>query len=128
MGLKMAEPTSTTTATFALTGASLFALFPGVDAGVVLGAFAGAAVFVLSSNDISNPRKIAYLCLAFFAGLLAAPMAASLLATVLPDKVQVPSSVGALLAAAIVIKLLIWLIDRAGDPGALLANLRGGGK
>lgn len=124
----MAEPTSTTIATAALASAGLFAMLPGVDAGVVLGAFAGASVFVLNSNDIKWPRKVAYLLLAFAAGLIGAPMATSIIDFLTPEKVQVPHSVGALVSAAIVIKLLIWLIDRASNPGDVINNLRGGGK
>lgn len=119
----MAEPTSTTTAAVATAG--LLAMFPGVDAGIVLGAFSGAAVFVLSAADYSTLKKLAYLALAFFAGMLAAPLAAGLLATILPASVQAPPAVGALLAAALTIKLLLWLIEGAGDPLALLEKIRG---
>lgn len=128
MGLKMAEPTSTTAATGAVTGASLLALFPGLDAGAVLGAFAGASVFVMSSNDLTTLKKLAFLGLAIVAGLIAAPMAAALLAIILPQSVQVSAGVGALIASALVIKVLIWLINKADNPTALLSVLKGGGK
>lgn len=124
----MAEPASTTVATAAVTGASLLALFPGLDASVVLGSFAGAAVFVMSSNELGTLKKLAFLALAFFAGLIAAPMASALLATVLPDRVQVSAGVGALLASALVIKVLIRLINKADNPTDLLSGLKGGGK
>lgn len=124
----MAEPTSTTAVGVAMGGVGVFALFPIFDAGVVLGAFAGAAVFVLNSSALGNLRKFAYFGLAFVAGLLAAQMAADMLALVLPARVQVPVSVGAMLAAALVINLLIALIGHALDPVKLLTTLRGGGK
>lgn len=124
----MAEPASTTVATAAVTGVSLLALFPGLDAGAVLGAFAGAAVFVMSSNELGTLKKLAFLALAFVAGLIAAPMASALLATVLPQSVQVSAGVGALLASALVIKVLIWLINKADNPAELLSALKGGGK
>ncbi|MCG9124303.1 phage holin family protein [Laribacter hongkongensis] len=122
----MAEPTSTSIASAATLGAALLASFPGIDAGIVLGAFAGAAVFVLSSKDLHTLKKLAYLALAFFAGVLAAPMFAALLATVLPASVAVPTSVGALLSAALVIKLLLWVIEQASDPLAFVSRLKGG--
>ena len=124
----MAEPASTTIATAAVTGVSLLALFPGLDAGAVLGAFAGAAVFVMSSSELTTRRKLAFLALAFVAGLIAAPMASALLATILPDRVQVSAGVGALLASALVIKVLIRLINKADNPADLLSSLKGGGK
>ncbi|GGY03863.1 putative holin [Paludibacterium paludis] len=109
----MAEPTTTSAASIALTGASIVALFPGVDAAQVLGAFAGAAVFVMSSQDMSTLRKLAFLALAFFAGILAAKPVAVLLDTLLPERVDVPASVGALVASAMAIKVLLALINRA---------------
>ncbi|WP_337881775.1 putative holin [Chromobacterium haemolyticum] len=123
----MAEPASTTAATVAITGVSLLALFPGLDAGTVLGAFAGAAVFVMSSNELGTLKKLAFLALAFVAGLIAAPMASTLLATMLPERVQVSAGVGALLASALVIKVLIRLINKT-DTADLLSGLKGGGK
>lgn len=124
----MAEPTSTTATTLAVTGASLLALFPGLDAGSVLGAFAGASVFVMSSNDLGTVRKLAFLGLAIVAGLIAAPMAAALLSTIVPKGVQVSAGVGALTASALVIKVLIWLINKADNPASLLAGLKGDDK
>ena len=106
----MAEPSITSAP---LAAAGLVALFPGVDAGIVLGAFAGAAVFVLSSTDYKPLQKLAFLVLATVAGMLAAPMAASLLATLLPASVAVPQIVGALLAAALSIRLLMRAIKQA---------------
>lgn len=106
----MAEPSITTTTVAA---AALVALFPGVDAGIVLGAFAGAAVFVLSGENYSPVLKLAFLVLATVAGMLAAPMAAGLLHAMLPASVAVPQSVGALLAAAVSIKLLMRAIKHA---------------
>lgn len=122
----MAEPT--TTASAAVAAAGLLALFPGVDAGIVLGAFSGAAVFVLSAADYSPLQKLAYLALAFFAGVLMATTMAGLIDSLLPAAVEVPAAVGALLASALVIKLLLWLIDGVADPIALLAKIRGAGK
>lgn len=120
----MAEPASTTVATAAVTGASLLALFPGMDAGAVLGAFAGASVFILSSNELGTVKKLAFLVLAFIAGLIAAPLSSALLSTVMPERVQVSAGVGALVASALVIKVLIRLINKA-DATDILASLKG---
>ena len=121
----MAEPASTTAATIAVTGASVLALFPGLDAGAVTGAFAGAAVFVMSSNELGRLRALLFLCLSVVAGLIAAPLSAALLASILPERVQVSTSVGALRASALVIKILIWLIAKADNPAALLTLMKG---
>jgi hypothetical protein len=123
----MAEPASTTTAG-ALTGAALLALFPGLDAGAVLGAFAGAAVFVMSSTDLSPFKRVGFLVASIAAGLLAAQTVAGVLASFVPARVPVPSGVGALVAAALAVKLLLWLIRSADNPADLLRSWKGGGK
>lgn len=123
----MAEPASTSLATAAVAGAGLVALFPGLDGGAVLGAFAGASVFILSSQNLTTARKLAFLVLAILAGIVAGPFATSLIDTALPERVIVSEGVGALVASSIVIKLLIWLIGHADNPGALLAILKKGG-
>ncbi|WP_043615170.1 putative holin [Chromobacterium violaceum] len=123
----MAEPASTSATYATVAGASVLAMFPGLDAGAVLGAFAGAAVFVMSSNELGTGKKLVFLALAFVAGLLAAPIASALLATVLPERVQVSAGVGALLASATVIKVLIRLINKA-DSADLFPWTKGEGK
>jgi hypothetical protein len=123
----MAEPASTTTAG-ALTGAALLALFPGLDAGAVLGAFAGGAVFVMSSTDLTPLKKLGFLGASIAAGLLAAQTVAGVLASFVPARVPVPSGVGALVAAALAVKLLLWLIRHADNPAELLRDWKGGGK
>lgn len=122
----MAEPASTSAATLALTGAGLLALYPGLDAGTVLGAFAGGAVFVLSSHELSAAKKLAFLLLSIAAGIVGSASTASLIDWLLPGPVDVDKGVGALVASAVAVKLLLWLI--ASNPAELLAGLRGGGK
>lgn len=124
----MAEPASTTAATVAITGVSLLALFPWLDPGAVLGAFAGASVFVMSSNELSAAKKLAFLALAIIAGLIAGPFFTSLIDTALPERVEVSEGLGALVASAIVIKLLIWLISKADNPESIFALLKRGNK
>lgn len=118
----MAEPISTSAATATLAVVSLVAMFPGISAEIVLGAFAGAVVFVLSAKELSVRLKLAFFMLSMIAGIVCASMAAQLLASVLPARVVVSNGVGGLLASSIVIRLLLWLINRAQDPSAALAE------
>lgn len=111
----MAEPVASTTATAGVITVALVSLFPGVDASVILGAFSGSIVFVLSSNELDAVKKIGFLLASFAAGILAAPMAAALLAGLLgalPGSIAVSPGVGALLAATLAVKTLLWLLDR----------------
>ncbi len=123
----MAEPVTATIGT--VTNASLLAtilvsLFPGIDAGIAMGAFAGAVVFVLSAKDISNLGKMGYFVVAFIAGIAGATTGTSLLTWLLPSHVVVTPSIGAVITAAISVKLLLWLIGQAGNPLAFLDKLR----
>lgn len=123
----MAEPISTgSTATLAVTGVgALSILLPGVDPGAVLGAFAGAAVFVLNSGELGTFKKLGFLAASIVAGLLSAPLAAALLAKALPTNTEVSKAVGALVASAVVVKLLLALIRLADNSDRLGAIFKG---
>ncbi|SUD65900.1 Phage Tail Protein X [Pandoraea pnomenusa] len=69
VGLTMTEPV-TTNATVATAGVAVLSLFPGVDAAVVMGAFAGAGVFVLASDDLAPLKRLAFFLISFVAGCL----------------------------------------------------------
>ncbi|MDN4572670.1 hypothetical protein DBB29_02985 [Pandoraea cepalis] len=123
----MTEPV-TTNATAATVGVALLSLFPGVDAAVVMGAFAGAGVFVLASDDLVPLKRGAFFLLSFVAGCLAARLCADLISWGLPERIQVNPAVGALVASAVSIKLLLWLIRRAENPDKLVDSFKGGPK
>jgi hypothetical protein len=120
----MPEPISSSAATSAITGLALLSLFPGVDPGVLLGAFAGALIFIVTTAELGNLRKAVLFIAAFVAGALAAPLVAAMLASVLPQSVEVPKAVGALLASALAVHLLQWVLRKAPDD---LLKLRKGG-
>ncbi|CAJ0695992.1 phage holin family protein [Ralstonia wenshanensis] len=123
----MAEPISTgSTATLAVTGVGALSLLPGVDPGTVLGAFAGAAVFVLNSGELGTVKKLGFLATSIVAGLLSAPLAAALIAKALPTNIEVSHAVGALVASTVVVKLLLALIRLADNSDRLFATLKGG--
>ncbi|MFZ3300486.1 phage holin family protein [Ralstonia pickettii] len=122
----MAEPISTgSTATLAVTGVGALSLLPGVDPGTVLGAFAGAAVFVLNSGELGTIKKLGFLAASIVAGLLSAPLAAALIAKALPTNTEVSHAVGALVASTVVVKLLLALIRLADNSDRLFAALKG---
>ncbi|QIY78333.1 putative holin [Chromobacterium violaceum] len=122
----MAEPVSSTATSATLATVAGLALAPGIDAAVVLGAFAGAAVFVLSSDSLSLAKKAGFFLVSFIAGCLAAVSVAGAVAHWLA--VAISPGVCSMLAAALAVKLLQWLIRKADDPAAALRDLKGGGK
>ncbi|AGH85605.1 putative holin [Ralstonia pseudosolanacearum] len=124
----MAEPiaTGTSAAAVAVTSVGAVSLLPGVDPGTVLGAFAGAAVFALNSGELTVAKKLSFLVLSIVAGVLSAPLAASLIARALPANTEVSEAVGALVASTVMVRLLLALIRAADNSDKLLAALRGG--
>ncbi|MNT21944.1 hypothetical protein D3C72_1573060 [compost metagenome] len=91
----------------------------------MLGAFAGAAVFVLTADEMSTSKKLAFLLLSMVAGCLAAPLAAALIAKALPTDAEVSHGVGALVASAVLVKILLALIRLAGNSDRLITIVRG---
>ncbi|MDO8932862.1 MAG: putative holin, partial [Rhodocyclaceae bacterium] len=86
-------------------------------------AFSGAVVFVMASDDLSPAKKIIFFLPSFCGGLLAAPAASALLALVLPNTITVSLGVGAMIASALVVKTLMWVI--ANDPTSVIELLKG---
>ncbi|USM11616.1 LysA [Burkholderia phage Carl1] len=106
-------------------GVATLSLFPGVDANVVMGAFAGSLLFVMTSADPSIPKRVAFFVISFVAGCLTAELFAAGLDAVLPARIDVHAGIGALIASALVVKLLLWLIAQADAPDRLLNVFKG---
>ncbi|MET0322543.1 MAG: putative holin [Duganella sp.] len=100
----MAEPSTTTTA-IVYSGIGLASLAPGIDGNALIGAFAGAALLVVSSKDLSVGKRFAYLVISFVVGYLAAS-----------DVVRITpiqsTGVAAFLAAATAIGITLQLVER----------------
>jgi hypothetical protein len=99
----MAEPSTTTFSIAA--GVGLAGLIPGIDGNALLGAFAGAALVVVTSKDLSTAKRFAYLLISIAAGYLSAP-----------EVVQVTpihsTGVAAFFASALAIAVTLQLIER----------------
>lgn len=118
-----AGSTALTTATTA--AISVISLFPGIDAAIVMGAFAGAATFVMSSTELSTSKKIAFFLTSFLAGYVAAGFTAEVVALPLLNRLQVPHGVGALISSAIAVKALLWLIGKANNIDGVVNFIKG---
>lgn len=68
----MAEPSSTLVASATAAGITL-ATFAGLDANTLIGATAGASLFVMSAKDLRLPTRIAYLLISLCMGYLGGP-------------------------------------------------------
>ncbi len=104
----MSEPALATLATSAALGTATAttALMPGIDGNALVGAVAGAALFVTSSRDLPLIRRVIYLVISTVVGYLAAP-------EVLAHLPLQSTALAAFLAGALVVTLTMQLIERA---------------
>lgn len=122
----MTEPvTGTGIATAAVTGVTLVSLFGPLDGPTVIGAFAGAAIFVAMAGDFRIWLRLFLGGISFAVGLIAAPFTADLIGKVLPHSKDVDLPIGALVASAAVVRILMWISSK--DGPSLLSRFRGGG-
>ena len=109
----------------AVTGVTLVGLLSGLDTGVVIGAFAGAVVFVLSATEFRIWKRVVFFVVAFVLGILTAGFSTAMLSTVIPASVMVEKPIGALVSSATIVWILIAVISKAKNS---TFKLKGDGK
>lgn len=121
----MSEPLSgSATAHAAVTTATFAGFWANTEAGVILGALAGALIYVLTSHNLSIIERCMYGVAAFISGILAAPMATRVINTIagqyLPgtDGAGIPESLGAMVSAATAITIVLAIKKRAEKKAA----------
>ena len=102
----MAEPTSLSSAASLAAGVGLAALLPGIDGNALVGAFAGATLFVVSAKSLPVWQRAVYLLISVVAGYLAAPDIARSLPIL-------STGVAAFVAAAVGITVTLALIEKS---------------
>lgn len=118
----MIEPVSNTGAAVTFASLSLLTIFPGVDVPMVLGAFSGSVIFVISSKQFTNFEKIAVLVVSFIGGCLSTELVTGIIKHfILRQAFEVSNGVGALFAGALIVKFLMWAIQT--DTGKLIKDL-----
>lgn len=118
----MADPLISTSTKAGLTvfGISVAGLVPQVDSGVMVAATFGALIFVLTNKEYSLLVRWLLLIPSIAAGITAAPLTISLITAMTPDGVEAKLPIGALVASAVVVKVLMAF---ASDPGAVFRTL-----
>ena len=86
---------------------------------IATGAFAGAAISVLSSSDFSYFKKFVIFIISFITGVFTCTPAGEILTYITPDVMTISPRVGALLSAAVSVRFLIVI---ARDPFGLLES------
>lgn len=130
----MGEPVSAVTATtVTLTSVTFASLFANTPAGVYVGAFAGAVVYVLSSQELSRFAQVGYFVASLLIGILGADFATAilnmLLGKYLPVGISIGNWLGATVAAAVGVCILISLrkINLQTIASRILSSFSAGG-
>lgn len=101
----MAEPASTGVVAAAAAGVTLAGLLPGIDGNALVGAFAGASLFVVSRKEGGPASRLVYWAISFVIGYFAAPDVVALT----PIK---ESAIAAFGAAALVVTAALTAIEK----------------
>ena len=122
----MSEPVSSTAvATYGLGITVLMGTVSEIPAGVYIGAFAGSVVYVLTNSDIPTFKRLCFFLISFIVGIIGSEYAANIMTTLtatwLPTGSVVDRSIGAIVASAVAIKIILALIAKTGIP-----DFRGG--
>lgn len=113
----MAEPNTTTAAALS-TAITLAGIAPGVDGNALIGAFAGAALVVVTTKEIGVVKRVAYMLISLVMGYLASPEIVNLT----PIR---STGVAGFFAAALVITVTLQLIERLKTADLLAFFTRG---
>lgn len=101
----------------------------GLDSGTTISAFAGAVVFVLSAVDFAIPKRLLLFITSFALGLVASEFTSSVLAlilsAVLQGQIQVDRPIGAAVAAAASVRVLMMFTAKSKQV-SLLDRFKGG--
>ena len=104
-------------------GATYVAFIAQMPPAVVLGAFAGAVVFLLGVNNKPKWQWLVYFLIAFLAGLLGAEPVTNIgeaMLALVGLKAKLSHGLGAMFAAACTINVISWFRD---NPTVLLQRL-----
>lgn len=78
-----------------------------VNASILIGAFAGSMIFVISDATFPMARKMFLFGASFMSGVVAAPFTADFITASMPVSIVARAPVGALVASAIAVRFLM---------------------
>lgn len=124
----MTIPLSSTTFSAVVTGASLVGIASELDASCMIGAFAGAVVFVISAADFPILKRWLLFFVSFLTGIVASNFTAALISVVISHGITVDKSIGALIASASAVRILMMFAAKSQDQSSLFERFQRGRK
>jgi len=101
----MAEPSTTGAVAAAAAGVTIAGMLPGIDGGALIGAFSGAALFVISRKEGNVLTRIVYGLISWVIGYLGAPDVVAL------SPIREPA-IAAFCVAAVAVTVALTAIER----------------
>jgi hypothetical protein len=113
------EPLGGGSAAALVFGAGLLNIVFAQDPAVVMCAFFGAVVFVLSAKESSRAERVVFLIVSMLVGVVGADFAADMMSDLLPGSYPMPPSIAALAVSTVAVRVMQWAIRWASNPQAL---------
>ncbi|WP_140918197.1 putative holin [Limnobaculum xujianqingii] len=126
----MADPigTSTTATASVLTGATLAGLLSGIDPGVIIAAFAGSVIFVLSAIDFPLWQRAFLFFVSMALGIYGADFVAHIISTILSvplrSQITVSAPVGAAVSSASSVRILMVFSKKPNEGESIWDRFR----
>lgn len=114
----MSDPISSTTAiTLTIGSVTMSSMLQGhAPVAIVLGALTGSLIYILSLDGMSSYKRIGYFFVSFFSGIIGASPATDFLEKTATNFLEYPvvinQSLGAIVAAAIAVRLLLHSVEK----------------
>lgn len=123
----MPEPLTTGSgaATYLLGGVTIASLLAGGKTGIVIGAFAGSVIYVLSASELSVLQRMLSFLASFLIGGQTAGFVTDVINYVTPEVIHAERPLGAVVASAIAVRVFMYISKQSEDPGKWFKRLRG---
>lgn len=124
----MPEPltTSSGAATYLLGGVTIASLFAGGNTGIVIGAFAGSVIYVLSTSELSILQRMLSFLASFLIGSQTAGFVTDVINYATPEVIHAERPLGAVVASAVAVRVFMYISKQSENPGRWFKCLRGG--
>lgn len=94
------------------------------DSNVMIGAFSGAVVFVFSAVEFSVWKRFFLFQVSFLVGVMASDFTAEVISNVLPQHLFVGKPIGAMVASASAVRVLMLFTARTKEQKSFIEQLK----
>lgn len=123
----MPEPLTTSTRSFIdiISSITTENLFAGGDTGVIIGAFSGSIIYILSATNLPTSQRLMSFLASFLIGGQAAGFVTDAINYITPEVIYAQRPLGAIVASATAVRIFIYISKQSANPAQWLKKLRG---